>query len=1005
MAMLKEYFKLSNQYRSEYGVKTLLLFQVGAFFEVYTKVDKKTREITEEQVIDFKQFAGLESANKNDETLMLGFRDYMLDKYIKKVQEAGYTGVVYVQDTGGSNPTRSKLGVFSPGTLFSVDSGEITNNTSCIWIHQTRKTVLNKEGNIIIGMSNIDIYTGKTTLFELCVENMHNPTTYDELERYICTYNPSEIILISNVGEEKIRDIMNYANINSKAIHIVNSEDEHNKLIKNIEKQSYQTTLLKEYYNNNIAETILYSTNSYVFGLQSFIYLLDFMYKHNPSLISKIKEPILENNSERLVLANHSLKQLNIIDDHNYKGKYSSVSKFLNNCITSMGIRKFQYNILNPIFNKEILNREYDITEYLLTRENTNIWRNNLKNIKDIEKLHRQIFLKKITPQSLFQFYENLFILKKLYIHDNSDDTLSVYLHHFIDKTINIDTACETFIELLEKSFIMEECKNISTFDYDVNFVKTGISQELDNCVKMHIESKSKLESMRKYLDTLIAKGEKNTKNDFVKIHETDKMGFTLVCTSRRGKLLTSQITKEMGKSSDASESSINLLYDTIENTSETFAFDRKISVNTTTGQNMSITNPLISETCANIVKYRTKMRDEITQIYNKFINSLQEYGKEFENIVNYVSTVDILQNKCYIAKKYKYCKPTICEDGVNKDKSYVNAKGIRHCLIEHLNTNEIYVTNDLELGRGGGRGKTENEYHDSSNIDGVLLYGTNAVGKTSIIRALGISVIMAQAGLYVPCKSFVYNPYKSLFTRILGNDNIFKGLSTFAVEMSELRIILKMADKNSLILGDELCSGTEQSSAISIFVSGIQKMHEEKSSFIFATHLHEIVDYEEIKNMERLSLKHMTVIYNKELDTLIYDRKLKDGPGESMYGLEVCKSLHLPNDFLENAYSLRRKYEGKYDGILNKNTSHFNAKKIVYMCEVCNINIGTEVHHLLHQESADENNMIDHIHKNHAANLYTVCETCHDNMHKNNIQHIKVKTTEGYILQEVNKK
>ena len=107
----------------------------------------------------------------------------------------------------------------------------------------------------------------------------------------------------------------------------------------------------------------------------------------------------------------------------------------------------------------------------------------------------------------------------------------------------------------------------------------------------MHIESKSKLESMRKYLDTLIAKGEKNTKNDFVKIHETDKMGFTLVCTSRRGKLLTSQITKEMGKSSDASESSINLLYDTIENTSETFAFDRKISVNTTTGQNMSITN------------------------------------------------------------------------------------------------------------------------------------------------------------------------------------------------------------------------------------------------------------------------------------------------------------------------------------------------------------------------------------------------------------------------------
>lgn len=81
----------------------------------------------------------------------------------------------------------------------------------------------------------------------------------------------------------------------------------------------------------------------------------------------------------------------------------------------------------------------------------------------------------------------------------------------------------------------------------------------------------------------------------------------------------------------------------------------------------------------------------------------------------------------------------------------------------------------------------------------------------------------MAQSGLYVPCSSFSYKPYKYIFTRIIGNDNIFKGLFTFAVEMSELRTILTVANKDSLILGDELCSGTEISSAISIFVAGIQ--------------------------------------------------------------------------------------------------------------------------------------------------------------------------------------
>ena len=115
----------------------------------------------------------------------------------------------------------------------------------------------------------------------------------------------------------------------------------------------------------------------------------------------------------------------------------------------------------------------------------------------------------------------------------------------------------------------------------------------------------------------------------------------------------------------------------------------------------------------------------------------------------------------------------------------------MRHCLIEHLQQNELYISNDISLGT------------PETSVDGVLLYGTNAVGKTSFIRSLGIAVIMAQAGLYVPCSSFHFQPYKYIFTRILGNDNIFKGLSTFAVEMSELITILRLADDKSLFLGD----------------------------------------------------------------------------------------------------------------------------------------------------------------------------------------------------------
>ena len=91
-------------------------------------------------------------------------------------------------------------------------------------------------------------------------------------------------------------------------------------------------------------------SSSFCFASQSFCYLLDFVYKHNPNLVSKLSEPLYENYTDRLILANHSLKQLNIISDNRYNGKLSCVSKLLNNCVTSIGKRKFQYNKLRCLF-------------------------------------------------------------------------------------------------------------------------------------------------------------------------------------------------------------------------------------------------------------------------------------------------------------------------------------------------------------------------------------------------------------------------------------------------------------------------------------------------------------------------------------------------------------------------------------------------------------------------------------------------------------------------------
>ena len=209
---------------------------------------------------------------------------------------------------------------------------------------------------------------------------------------------------------------------------------------------------------------------------------------------------------------------------------------------------------------------------------------------------------------------------------------------------------------------------------------------------------------------------------------------------------------------------------------------------------------------------------------------------------------------------------------------------------------------------------------------------------------------------------------------------------------MNEFSTIINECDENTMVLGDELCSGTEIGSAIGIFIAGLEHLHNEREcSFVFATHLHSITNNEHIQNMERLKIQHMSVVYDIADDKLIYDRKLKDGPGTNSYGLEVCKSLGMNQKFLENAYRHRNMYQSEQSvealenlSLMNSKKSKYNSEKHVIMCELCEKKQAVDTHHLIYQsDSNDENGYIGANHKNHKANLASVCKDCHDHIHK----------------------
>lgn len=996
MSLITEYFELTKRFQEEYGENTILLMQVGAFFEVYGICNKDYDTITSSKITDFSQICELNIVDKNtcvgkNNVVMAGFKDIMIEKYLKKIQDAGFTAVVYTQDENAKNTTRSLAGIFSPGTYFQPESQSLTNSITCIWVNLIENKVLLKGKFVVVGIANIDIYTGKTTMFEFKESYINNPTTYDELERFISIYNPSEVILISNLPNEKEMDhIISYAGISCNLIHKIHINEKNHTTsenikmtrIKNCEKQPYQKEILSKFYKVENYDVFIQNFNENTIATQAFCYLLDFVYQHNPQLVNKISEPVFENCSIRLTLANHSLKQLNIINDGSVKtSKLSSVSDLLNCCLTQMGKRKFLYNILNPICNGTILQREYNITEHFLVKYDTynDILKNKLVHIKDLAKYERQMFLKKISPKSIYTLSSSIYLIGEIFHLIKEDDNILNYLKEFDKDIMDIEKICTDLIHFIYVNIDLGLAKDIDQLQqFEVNFIKSGVDAELDKKTENLKDSELGLEAIREYLSNLIENKEKKTSksNDFVKIHETEKNNYSLVCTSRRCKILQDALPSV--------ETSVTLK--TSNNKPISLAVSKtKFSFEKQSASNNFIIDSQIHNFCKTISSVKISMKDLITLIYNRFIEKLGSYQNQIERIINFITLIDVIYSKATIAKKYNYCKPEI----VDAEKAFVEIKGLRHCLIEQFQTNELYVTNNISLGEG--------------ETDGILLYGTNAVGKTTLIRALGISVIMAQAGLYVSCSSFKFKPYKHIFTRIIGNDNIFKGLSTFEVEMSELRTIFRLMDADSLILGDELCSGTETISAISIFVAGIQKLHKCGSSFIFATHLHEIVDYEEITSLKSVHLKHMEVKYDKEHDTLVYDRKLKDGPGNNMYGLEVCKSLNLPLDFLEAANEIRLKYNPEGRSILSLKQSRYNSNKIVSTCEKCGKNMGTEVHHLQHQADADENGIIKTddalFHKNNLANLMTLCESCHNDMHKHDVKQKRVKTSKGTKL------
>jgi DNA mismatch repair protein MutS len=781
---------------------------------------------------------------------------------------------------------------------------------------------------------------------------------------FLQTYQPTEVLIHINSDSQCKENFVELFDLYNKLYHI--KEIDKKKL-----KVSYQEHVLRDVYKDTgILSAIDYNGLShYPHATSAYVLAIEFCNDHNKKFLKNLEKPLHWSNENKLFLDNTAITQLNLINN-SVSGKNSSVLNIITKTSTKMGKRLLKDRLLNPINDLNVLNQRYSYVDKMLEKQ-------LFSNTEDLIKSTKSIY-----------WWE--WIEKKLKFITIDMDTMTRKIHSSTIRAYD-------FVDLVKSYCITNEIlETMNKFDF-VGLAEEDLQNNLQKLIAtinnvIDIEHLANLSFKERYKTSSIFKNGFNKK--------IDELMEKINSSNRIFKIIEDKLSKYIGKGPGTTKISsyadgtyfiditktryalLNKAFKpfTVTLGSSTYRFE---SIHDFQKQEkktkMKLTSQIIDELSEEIKTTEELISVLNNKIYNEFLETLtKEMSKTMQSINSFIALVDVYKSSAKTAKMNNYCKPTL----VDQEKSFVQVAKMRHPIIEKIETSTSYVPHSLELGL---------------NHDGMLLYGINSSGKSSVMKALGISVILAQAGFYVPAEKMRLSLYNSIATRILGNDNLYKGLSSFTVEMSEVRGILKRSDEHTLILGDEVCHGTETYSAISIVCATIRHLCKKKSSFVFASHLHQLSTMEEITSLSNLIQCHLTIeCKDKEV---IYHRKLINGAGPSQYGIEVAQAMMIPQEVISDAQYIRNKYYAESTAVT---TSKYNDDVYLSKCQMpkCEQR-AVDTHHIKFQSEANDDGFISSEHKNIRSNLVSLCEDHHKMVHdtSNNKELIIMGYLKGGLL------
>lgn len=288
--------------------------------------------------------------------------------------------------------------------------------------------------------------------------------------------------------------------------------------------------------------------------------------------------------------------------------------------------------------------------------------------------------------------------------------------------------------------------------------------------------------------------------------------------------------------------------------------------------------NEALKEKEAQILSAEERKGELEKHLYQELLLEIKKYTRKIQVIADIVAELDVMISLTNVSINHNFIKPTF-----NQNRT-IFVKAGRHPVVDTVLKKNKYVANDIVMDK---------------ETDILLITGPNMGGKSTYMRQLALIVILAQMGSFVPAESANLMVFDQIFTRIGASDDLVSGQSTFMVEMSEANVALRNSTDNSLLIFDEIGRGTATYDGMALAQAMIEYVATNiKAKTVFSTHYHELTFLEdEIANLRNI---HVEVKENKDDITFLY--KVKTGPMNKSYGINVATLADLPYPIIKRA-------------------------------------------------------------------------------------------------------